>query len=89
MQTIQFLIRGRVQGVGFRYFVQSHARKIGIRGYVRNLEDGSVECVGRGSEEQLKALEGILQKGPPVSRVDAIRTREIETTLPKDFEIRS
>ncbi len=67
-----FLIRGRVQGVGFRHFVWRTAEELGIRGWVRNREDGSVEVAAWGSEVQLDALSTALGQGPRWSQVDAV-----------------
>ncbi len=65
-------ITGRVQGVGFRYFVAHHARILGVRGWARNLTDGSVEVQARGSSDALAALEQALAEGPPHSRVERL-----------------
>ena len=53
----RFLISGRVQGVGFRYFVQDHAAVEGLHGYVRNLPDGRVEAVAEGDDASMLRLE--------------------------------
>jgi acylphosphatase len=63
------IVRGRVQGVFFRAFVQRHARQLGISGYVRNLPDRSVEVRAEGERQQLEALAGYLRSGPPASSV--------------------
>jgi acylphosphatase len=62
-----------VQGVGFRYFVEDAAEKIGIRGFVRNRQDGSVEVYAIGTQEQLKKLRQALEKGPMMSRVSGVQ----------------
>jgi len=62
-------IIGRVQGVGFRYFVREIARTFGIRGYAKNLPDGTVEVAAVGLAPALRALEGQLAEGPPMSSV--------------------
>jgi acylphosphatase len=72
----RYIIRGRVQGVGFRWYVEREARLLAIAGWVRNNVDGSVEVLGMGSEEQLLALRGKLQQGPRAARVDDVQ--EIE-----------
>ena len=56
MQKKRFLVYGRVQGVGFRYFTWNEAQKIGVLGFVRNLWDGSVEVIACGSEEQIETF---------------------------------
>lgn len=65
-------VRGRVQGVGFRYFVRHVANGLGLRGYVRNLPDGSVEVVAEGSRPALERLLAVLRQGPPHARVDEV-----------------
>jgi acylphosphatase len=63
---------GRVQGVGFRYFVLDAAESLGVDGWVANEQDGSVRCVAEGPRGSLVALESALRGGPPGSRVDAV-----------------
>jgi len=65
-------VRGRVQGVGFRVFVQRHGRALGLAGWVRNLPDGSVEVVAQGAPETLSLLREHLQQGPPRAVVRAV-----------------
>lgn len=65
-------ITGRVQGVGFRYFVARRAQILGVHGWARNLADGSVEVQARGTPDALAALERALAEGPPHSRVDRV-----------------
>jgi acylphosphatase len=69
----RYTVSGRVQGVGFRYFVEDAAEKIGIRGFVRNRRDGSVEVYAIGTQEQLKKLRQALEKGPMMSRVSSVQ----------------
>ena len=72
-----YLVKGRVQGVGFRWFVQREAAEIGLRGWVRNTEDGHVEVVAAGSSEDLAELRAALHKGSRGSRVDAVVEHEL------------
>jgi acylphosphatase len=65
----RYIVSGRVQGVGFRNYVEHVAGKLGIQGYVRNRRDRSVEVYAIGDPEQLKQLRGALQKGPMMSDV--------------------
>jgi acylphosphatase len=65
----RFFVAGRVQGVGYRYFVQQLAEDLDLRGYVRNLRDGRVEVLAIGSPEKLRRLRQELEKGPLMSRV--------------------
>jgi acylphosphatase len=76
-QARRFLVRGRVQGVGFRWFVEREAHVLGIAGWVRNNADGSVEVLAMGSREQLLGLRSRLRQGPRAARVDDVE--EIET----------
>ena len=75
----RFLVRGRVQGVGFRYFVLGEARSLGINGFTRNLPDGNVEVQAAGDVEALEALAHTLEQGPALSRVDGVVAQELET----------
>jgi acylphosphatase len=70
--VLHFLIQGRVQGVGFRWFVQREAGQLGLRGWVRNTEDGDVEVVASGSEGDLAELRASLRRGPRGARVDRL-----------------
>ena len=65
----RYVVSGRVQGVGFRNYVEHVAEKLGVQGYVRNRRDGSVEVYAMGTPEQLKPLRAALQKGPLMSDV--------------------
>jgi acylphosphatase len=66
---------GRVQGVGFRWFVLDAAERLELRGWVANEPDGSVRCVAEGPREQLEALLAALQRGPLNARVDRVISR--------------
>jgi acylphosphatase len=70
--VIHFLIQGRVQGVGFRWFVQREAGELALRGWVRNTEDGHVEVLAAGEPGDLDELRSSLRRGPRGSRVDRI-----------------
>src|SRR5215472_19181246 len=72
----RFVVRGRVQGVGFRWFVEREAQMLGIAGWVRNNPDGSVEVLAIGTREQMLSLRSRLQQGPRAARVDNVE--EIE-----------
>lgn len=74
----RFIIKGVVQGVGFRYFVMSKARFLGVKGWVRNLPDGSVEALALAeSDEVMLDFEKYLHKGPSYSRVDRVIKEEV------------
>ncbi len=70
--VVHFLIQGRVQGVGFRWFVQREASELELRGWVRNTEDGEVEVVAAGEAIDLDEFRSSLHRGPRGSRVDHI-----------------
>ena len=72
----RYVVQGRVQGVGFRYFVDDAARREGIRGFVRNLRDGCVEVVAEGDLETMLRFERALRRGPSGARVDDVETTE-------------
>ena len=72
----RFIVRGRVQGVGFRWFVEREAHVLGISGWVRNNSDGSVEVLGQGSRDQLLGLRLRLRQGPRAARVDDVEEFE-------------
>jgi acylphosphatase len=79
-----FRVRGRVQGVGFRWFVEKEAATLGIAGWVRNRADGSVEVLAQGTREQLFALRSKLQQGPRAARVDDVE--EFESQPQQDMK---
>ena len=72
LEARRFVVRGRVQGVGFRWFVEREAATLGIAGWVRNNFDGSVEVLAMGSAEQLTQLRARLRSGPRAARVDDV-----------------
>ena len=74
----RFLVRGRVQGVGFRWFVEREAHLLGVAGWVRNKADGSVEVMAQGTPEQLAGLHGRLREGPRASRVDEVQVSDAD-----------
>jgi acylphosphatase len=76
-QARRFIVRGRVQGVGFRWFVEREAHIFQISGWVRNNPDGSVEVLASGTREQLAGLRSRLREGPRAARVDSVE--ELET----------
>lgn len=89
--TIRYLISGRVQGVGFRWFAREAADGLGLTGYARNLRDRRVEVVAQGKPEILKKLEDQLRSGPPLARVENVDKIDISDEVERliDFEIRS
>jgi acylphosphatase len=71
-QARRYIVRGRVQGVGYRYFVQKAASNVGVSGYARNLDDGTVEVYAAGTQDQLSALAGLLRQGPRFAEVRGV-----------------
>ena len=75
--VLHFLVKGRVQGVGFRWFVHREAAELGLCGWVRNTRDGHVEIVASGEPGVLNELKVALRKGSRGSRVDAVMEVEL------------
>jgi acylphosphatase len=92
VSTARFLVRGRVQGVGFRWFVSRQAQGLGVTGYVRNLVDGSVEVLAHAaSAEVLQRLEEQLGRGPHGAAVESVEREdrlEDSLTTMRSFDIR-
>ena len=86
----RYVVRGRVQGVGFRWFVLHQASALDLGGYVRNLPDGSVEVLASGAEAGLTRLEQALHRGPSSARVENVEKSDVphDAKLPKPFDVR-
>jgi acylphosphatase len=76
VEARRFVVRGRVQGVGFRWFVEREAHILGIAGWVRNNADGGVEVFAQGTRDQLSGLRSRLREGPRAARVDGVEESE-------------
>ena len=76
----QYIVSGRVQGVGFRFHVSRQAAVEGLHGWVRNLDDGHVEIHAEGEREALDRFEHHIGHGPPRSRVDHLKTTDVGAT---------
>ena len=86
--ALHVVIHGRVQGVGFRWFVREQGRLLGVRGWVRNRPDGTVEVSADGDAAALEALKARLREGPPGAAVAELQ--ELQTAadpLPNPFTI--
>lgn len=83
----RFFVEGRVQGVGFRYFVERVANELGLAGYTRNLADGRVEVYAIGPAEALDDLEGRLWQGPRMAWVRRVERKEAPVLDYSDFRI--
>lgn len=84
----RWLVDGRVQGVGFRYFVRDRASRLGLCGWVRNLGDGRVEVYAAGPEKKLSELAAALHAGPPLSDVRSVEELEAEVQTISSFIVR-
>lgn len=82
-----YLVRGRVQGVGYRDYAQRAADALGLTGYVRNLDDGCVEVYAAGPADKLSDLAAALRKGPRFSDVRGVDEREAAPQRYSDFQI--
>jgi acylphosphatase len=81
------VVRGRVQGVGFRFFAERAAREMGIAGWVRNTPDGAVETFAEGEEQAVRAYLEKLKVGPRIAQVTALLEEEVGTAGHTTFEI--
>jgi acylphosphatase len=89
MPTVHVEISGRVQGVGFRWFVRENARALKLRGWVKNRPDGAVEVAAGGDPAPIRKFRALLDKGPDGARVERIRELEPieDATLEEPFTI--
>lgn len=88
-RAVRVLIRGRVQGVGFRAWTAERATALGLAGWVRNRRDGSVEVVFQGAPDAVADMLLACREGPPFARVEAVEEHQAEIGgLPASFEQR-
>lgn len=80
----RFVVSGRVQGVGFRYFAQDAARRDGLNGYVMNRDDGTVEALAEGEAEAVERFERAVRRGPSRSRVEHVMVEDTEPSMQGD-----
>ncbi len=76
MLRIEITVKGIVQGVGFRYFVLSHAQKLNLRGYVKNVGQDKVEIVAEGNDNDIAEIEELCKKGPAQAHVKNITSHK-------------
>lgn len=88
MPAYRFIVSGRVQGVGYRYFALHAAEELKVAGFARNQPDGTVEVVAAGGHTDLDALEARLREGPSFSSVESVERVAIEPPGHRGFEIR-
>ena len=89
MKTLHAVVSGRVQGVGFRFFVEGEASRLGLNGWVRNLRGGQVEVLATGEEQEVYQLLTALRSGPPWSRVTEVEVDWDSPYSEKPFHTRS
>ena len=87
MPALLFLLKGQVQGVGFRYFVCCVARELGVQGWVRNLSNGEVEIHAQGSDEEMKTFQAQVVRGPSLAVVGEVQVKEVELQSHSGFLI--
>lgn len=86
MRTVRLVVSGRVQGVGFRAFTVRQADRLGVDGWVRNLEDGRVEALAAGEEQAVEEFIAAVRKGPVLARVTELAVEEAPgETVPVGF----
>lgn len=88
MGAFRYLVQGRVQGVGYRYFVLRAAQSLRVTGFARNLPDGRVEVVAEAGEQALAAFEERLREGPSFSDVTSVERHEVPPRGDAGFHIR-
>jgi acylphosphatase len=86
MMVLHFLVQGRVQGVGYRWFVQREAGLLDLRGWVRNNEEGDVEVVAAGGPEELAKLRASLKRGPRGARVDRVAEHYLDDSEAEELD---
>jgi len=89
MRTVTITVHGRVQGVGFRYALHEEAQRAGVRGWVRNRRDGTVEALLSGDPAIVEVVLAWAHHGPPSASVDRVDVAESSATAPDGFEIRA
>lgn len=82
MIQLRIIVSGKVQGVGYRYFSQMKAVQYGVKGWAKNLPDGSVEIIAQGNKNQLDPFIEELRKGNPFSKINHLDITEMEQTEP-------
>lgn len=87
---VVFTVHGRVQGVGYRYYVRDEAQTLGLAGWVRNEFDGTVTGEAEGSDDSIEVLKRILEQGPSMAYVSRLDWQAVDRaeSLPRPFQIR-
>ncbi len=87
MKAVGFRVTGRVQGVGYRTWTQREGRRLGLSGWVRNLQDGAVEGVLQGAAEQIEAMLVSMKRGPMHAVVARVRFVELAPQVADGFSV--
>ena len=87
MKCVHLIVSGRVQGVLFRDNTRKKATELGLTGYAKNLDDGTVEVVAQGDEEKINELVDFIKKGPGIAKIENIQIKHKELENFKNFEI--
>jgi acylphosphatase len=85
MRALRIVVEGRVQGVGFRWFVRQEARRLGVAGWVRNLPDGSVELTVTGEQSAVGRLIEHVRVGPESATVTSVRSEDVQPQAPLPY----
>ncbi|WP_333681920.1 acylphosphatase [Dyella sp.] len=85
MGGVRFVVHGKVQGVFFRASTRSEAMRLGLHGHARNLTDGGVEVIARGSDDALRELEQWLWEGPPAAKVTEVIRSDYDGDVREGF----
>jgi acylphosphatase len=88
LPAARYVVQGRVQGVGYRYFVLRHAEELGLAGYAKNQADGTVEVVAEGADSALQELEERLNEGPSFAHVSGVEREAIAERGASGFHVR-
>jgi len=88
LTAYRYLVSGRVQGVGYRYFTLQVAQELGVNGFVRNLADGRVEVVAEAPDDVIASFESRLREGPSFSSVSSLDRNAIDSRGDRGFHIR-
>jgi len=83
-KTFEIIVKGSVQGVGFRRFVFENAKKLNLKGYAKNLSNGNVEILVAGDEEKIKELYEACKIGPPLARVEEVEIKQTSKKIKED-----
>jgi acylphosphatase len=89
MRSVHVLVRGEVQGVGYRYTMRMVAREAGVAGWVRNRRDGSVEAEVEGTDAQVDEVLAWMAEGPPGSRVTSATVTDAAPSGERGFDVRA